>query len=1194
MGITPLAEPTPAASTARLEHNLAALAVHSPSVARAVRQAAPNDALRWIECATPGVWSAELDGRLLASRRSPIDEADRLAQSVDFRSFGAAAVLGLGLGYHAAALARRGGHASAVLIYEPDLSLMRSVMERLDLSTWLRSGNVFVFTDPDNAADLSERLHGLEALLALGVKVIEHPASKPRLEQSASRFAESLTKVIAATRTQVITTMVKMETTFRNLFMNMDHSWAGGKARGIAELQGAAKGRAAVVVSAGPSLERNIEDLSKPGVRERVVIIAVQTVLKQLLARGIRPHYVTALDYHEISTRFYEGLSPRDVEGVTLVAEPKANPAILDAFPGDKRLVASDTIDLALGETLRGPRGELPPGATVAHLAYALARHLGADPVILIGQDLAFTDGQYYSAGAAIHDVWSTELNPFNTLEMMEWQRIVRWRGHLHTLRDHLDRPVYTDDQMATYLAQFERDFMADERKGLMIIDATEGGARKAHTRTMTLAQALAAAPTPANAYREPQITERTPPLAPKLETLRARLHELAEDAKKIANISRETAELLRRMPELQNDQPRLNRLIEKAHELKGRVESLQPAYALVQRLNQAGAFKRFRADRALGLEDTLDPIERQRRQIERDIMNVGWLAESAESLRDLLLATDATFDGAPKRTRDLVAKPDDEHADTATSAIRAPAHARLAAVIPLDTPADLRTLQRTIARLEGCTHLSRVLCLIPEGDASFADARVTSAKLDIRFIGVDPIRLRAASASIRAGRAFARTCWRGGLGYLSCYDEVFHPALTAQALEQEGLDAALIVGPDWTHVDPALCDAVIERHFENPEALPFVFTQAPPGLAGCVVSARLSRDIAAGRDAGDHFASLGGMLGYRPTRARTDPIVQPCCVPIDPKVRSSPWRFTGDRSSGSTDVAVNAARGTALDIVQDSAAMALDQARTPRHLVLALTNERARAVATITASRVDAAAAARVIESFAACSPGGCLSFEGSGDPLLHPGLPSLVSLARRLGLATHVRTEALADATTIDSLFAAEPDVISIDLHASSEVAYTRLAGHDRLKLALANTERLLNLRRRTGGMPHPWIVPRITRRDAVYEEIEAFFDRGLFFAGACVIDPLPSPVPGERIAPLPVPASVRLREALTAARIELDGRLLVDADPRLLNGTCRSTRGVYEHGLCDTWREAVAMIVEGWRDMLGEAAERWRCRA
>src|SRR5690606_27993706 len=149
----------------------------------------------------------------------------------------------------------------------------------------------------------------------------------------------------------------------------------------------------------------------------------------------------------------------------------------------------------------RSDRGAIRSGATVAHLAHYLARHLGCDPVALIGQDLGFTDGQYYAAGAAIHEVWACELNEFVSLELLEWHRIVRSRGILHRVQDVLGRPIYTDEQMATYLAQFERDFLADTSAGLRVIDATEGGVRKAHTTLMTLAAFLrefATAPLPA------------------------------------------------------------------------------------------------------------------------------------------------------------------------------------------------------------------------------------------------------------------------------------------------------------------------------------------------------------------------------------------------------------------------------------------------------------------------------------------------------------------------------------------------------------------------------------------------------------------------------------------------------------------------------------------------------------------------
>ena len=304
--------------------------------------------------------------------------------------------------------------------------------------------------DAEDAAAVWSVARGVEGLLALGFKLLQHPADRVRLGAAAARFSERFTEVIKAVRTTVVTTLMQAEVTLRNELMNVDRY---ATSPGLTDLHGSLRNRPAIVVAAGPSLRRNIELLSRPGLRDHFVIIAVQTVLKQLLARGIRPHFVTALDYHEISRRFYEGLTAESVDGVTLVAEAKANPAILGAFPGLVRFPGDRFLDEFLGESLvrdlfaRQQVRELPggvpapaeatlmPGATVAHMAYYLARKLGCDPVILMGQDLGFTDGQYYAAGAAIHTIWSGELNPFNTLEMMEWQRIARGKYQVNTTR---------------------------------------------------------------------------------------------------------------------------------------------------------------------------------------------------------------------------------------------------------------------------------------------------------------------------------------------------------------------------------------------------------------------------------------------------------------------------------------------------------------------------------------------------------------------------------------------------------------------------------------------------------------------------------------------------------------------------------------------------------------------------------------
>ena len=104
-----------------------------------------------------------------------------------------------------------------------------------------------------------------------------------------------------------------------------------------------------MVVSAGPSLGKNLELLKE--IRDRVVVIAVQTTLKPLLNCGITPDFVTSLDYHEVGTRFYEGLD-EELRDVHLVAEPKANWRVVDYYRdrGPMSLLGNEVAKLVLGE----------------------------------------------------------------------------------------------------------------------------------------------------------------------------------------------------------------------------------------------------------------------------------------------------------------------------------------------------------------------------------------------------------------------------------------------------------------------------------------------------------------------------------------------------------------------------------------------------------------------------------------------------------------------------------------------------------------------------------------------------------------------------------------------------------------------------------------------------------------------------
>jgi hypothetical protein len=553
----------------------------------------------------------------LHSRYRPLEEASRLAESVAVdRSF-AFYVHGFGLGYHVEAIFERAGDEALLFVFEPDLRLLWTALGGRDLSRLIESRRATFFTRPDKS-DLFVRLTPHAAVVSVGVESVVHGPSLQAAGDFHRQMQAWLAEFASFSRTSLNTLVLNSRRTAENVSRNVGWYVA---APDLSRLEGRHKGEPAIVVSAGPSLRKNI-DLLK-GIQDRAVLIAVQTTLKPLLEKGITPHFVTSLDYHEICTRFFEDLPPGlDSE---LVAEPKAASAIFDVYPGPISLLGNDFADGLLRE-MKLPRQRLPSGATVAHLAYYLAEHMGCDPIVFVGQDLGFSDGLCYAPGTSYDDVWRPELSRFCTVEMKQWEQIARERFILRRIPDCQGRPMYTEERLFSYLQQFERDFA---RSTARIIDATEGGAAKRGATPMKLAEVIAQFcprrldhPPVAHNYLELRM-DRVPEA---VECLRQR----RDEAVQIERVSADTLPLLEEIRDHVEDQPRVNRLIGRIDALRARMNELGATYDLVTQLTQSTELRRFQADRKLSASKGLDAGERQRRQVSRDVDNVRGVMEAA------------------------------------------------------------------------------------------------------------------------------------------------------------------------------------------------------------------------------------------------------------------------------------------------------------------------------------------------------------------------------------------------------------------------------------------------------------------------------------------------------------------------------------------------------------------------------------
>jgi hypothetical protein len=605
--------------------NLPALWNAAPKLAAAIEalEGQPSYPVEPSRSGEPTVAVTTAEGRrlYLHSKHRPLDEAKRLVDSIDARQHVFYHIHGLGLGYHLELLFERAGDEAVFCVFEPDLLLLRTTLETRDLSKLIESRRVLFFWELDKA-DLFVRLMPQTPMVTLGTQSVEHAASLQRHADFHGQMQAWLAEFASFCRTNMNTLVMNGRRTLENIARNLGWYVA---APSPSRLKDRYKNSPAVIVSAGPSLRKNRHLLKD--VVGKAVVIAVQTTLQPLVEMGIEPNFATALDYHDICTRFFEKL-PKGLK-TELVAEPKATNLIFSLNPGPLTILGNDMAEGLLRE-MRVNKSKLPSGSTVAHLAYYLAEHLGCNPIIFVGQDLGFSDGLYYAPGTSYEDVWRPELGRFCTMEMKQWEQIVRERPIMRRIPDQQGRPMYTEERLFTYLQQFERDFCRTTTK---IIDASEGGAAKRGATVMKLADAIA------EFCQKPLPDIETDHAGlqwDRLDDCALSLEHRKAEAMEIERISRETLPLLEEIRDHVEDQDRVNRAIARVDLLRTRMHVHGQTYMLVTQLTQSTELKRFQADRKIAAAK-LTGADLQREQVCRDIDNVRGMIEAAREFQALM-----------------------------------------------------------------------------------------------------------------------------------------------------------------------------------------------------------------------------------------------------------------------------------------------------------------------------------------------------------------------------------------------------------------------------------------------------------------------------------------------------------------------------------------------------------------------------
>jgi hypothetical protein len=340
-----------------------------------------------------------------------------------------------------------------MLIYEATPQLFKTALEARDLKDVLSSSKVQILVGPD--VDDFSFLETYHHHLVNGTWYVVGDNPSRRLNQAAyERFRKRLDEQKQLTLTNV-GTAVGLGKEFADAFIQNVPNIL--RKPGVTALKDLYKGRSAIIVAAGPSLEKNLHLLKRA--KSKAVIIAVDAALPTLVAAGILPDLLVAIDPMAENVAFFKD-NPL-LKDVPFVCLTQYTPEMVDVYPGPLflNMAEQSLVALWLRQFWQDKGSIVCFGGSVAHLGFAAAEYLGCSPIALVGLDLSF-DAKFHAGDAS------------NLLTEMH--------GQPYEFRDCADRATdifgesrYTLPSFLSFKTAFENRI---KTLSVTVINTTEGG----------------------------------------------------------------------------------------------------------------------------------------------------------------------------------------------------------------------------------------------------------------------------------------------------------------------------------------------------------------------------------------------------------------------------------------------------------------------------------------------------------------------------------------------------------------------------------------------------------------------------------------------------------------------------------------------------------------------------------------------
>ena len=286
-------------------------------------------------------------------------------------------IYGMGLGYHIQALLKA-DDVCKVIVLENSIELLTEAFRDLDWVNYIKQKRVRIFYN-SNAIKLMEKF---SAWISGREFCIYYPSLCITEEESVRERLEDFFVSVNSMREQA---HLLEENFYKINRMELPE---------CSILKSCFKKRTIAIVGGGPSLDEQIDDMKKN--REQMKIWSVGTAARKLINEGIIPDLIVIEDAQE---NMYKQVCNLPTEHIPLLLLSTASAQILDYYKGQSYVAYQKGYDLAEKRAQELGVQTYQTGGSVTTLALDVALRFGADKIILIGVDLAYTDNRSHASG---------------------------------------------------------------------------------------------------------------------------------------------------------------------------------------------------------------------------------------------------------------------------------------------------------------------------------------------------------------------------------------------------------------------------------------------------------------------------------------------------------------------------------------------------------------------------------------------------------------------------------------------------------------------------------------------------------------------------------------------------------------------------------------------------------------------------